>query len=62
MDHNIPEQDYKEIEKAIGSEESVVGIDAKKTHIMIIHMLQKIGKKLDVMESRIEVLEKKLNS
>lgn len=59
MNNEVPDQDYKQIEKTIGSDESVVGIDAKKTHIIIIHMLQQIQEKLDVMESRMDELEKK---
>lgn len=56
----IPESAYKEIEQAIGSEESVVGIDAKKTHIIIIHMLRQIREKLDSMEQRLDELEGRL--
>lgn len=54
----IPELNYKEIEDAIGSDESVVGIDAKKTHIIIIHMLRQLQEKLDRLEKRIDELEK----
>lgn len=54
---NIPEQTYKEIEDAIGSDESVVGIDAKKTHIMIIHQLQQIQARLDKIENRLDRVE-----
>jgi tetrahydromethanopterin S-methyltransferase subunit B len=53
----IPDKNYKEIEKAIKSDESVVGIDAKKTHIIIIHMLNEITEKLEKLEQRIERLE-----
>jgi hypothetical protein len=54
---NIPEKNYKEIEKLISSDESVVGIDAKKTHIIIIHMLQELQGKLDELENRLSKLE-----
>jgi hypothetical protein len=54
----IPESKYKEIENRISSAESVVGIDAKKTHIIIIHMLGEILEKLDKMDERITRLEK----
>ncbi|MEX0648484.1 MAG: hypothetical protein WEA56_03405 [Balneolaceae bacterium] len=57
MKNDIPEQDFKKIEEIIGSDESVVGIDAKKTHIIIIHMLQKIEDKLDQMEQRLKRME-----
>ena len=55
---NISDQEYKQIEKAIRSEESVVGIDAKKTHIIILHLLNKIEERLDNIESRLDDLDK----
>ncbi len=57
---NIPEKEYKEIEKLIGSDESVVGIDAKKTHIIIIHMLKQIQDHLDDLENRLDEIEDKI--
>jgi len=54
---DISEKEYAEIEKLIGSEESVVGIDAKKTHIIIIHMLHQLTEKVESLEKRIEELE-----
>jgi len=54
---NIPENQYKEIEKLIASDQSVVGIDAKKTHIIIIHMLQEIQEKIADLEKKMEKLE-----
>ncbi|MDZ7717414.1 MAG: hypothetical protein U5K72_01185 [Balneolaceae bacterium] len=58
---NIPENRYKEIEKLIGSEDSVVGIDAKKTHIIIIHILQQIENRLGTLESRLDEIEDQIN-
>jgi hypothetical protein len=58
MDLSIPKIELEEIESAIQSEESVVGIDAKKTHVIIIHMLHQIQQKLNDLEGRIEKLEK----
>lgn len=57
MDLSIPDKEFNEIEKLIQSEESVVGIDAKKTHIIIIHMLNQLQEKVATLESRIEELE-----
>lgn len=57
---NIPENKYKEIEELIGSDESVVGIDAKKTHIIIIHMLRQIQDQLELLEQRLDSVEKKI--
>lgn len=57
---NIPENKYKEIEELISSDESVVGIDAKKTHILIIHMLQDIQSQLENLEKRLDSVEKRI--
>ena len=54
---NIDSGKYKEIEKLIGSDESVVGIDAKKTHVLIIHLLQQILDKMEHLEDRLDDLE-----
>lgn len=56
MDNRIPEKDYAEIEKLIKSEESVVGIDAKKTHIIIIHMLRDILDRMEKIEQKLDKL------
>lgn len=57
---NIPEEDFKKIEELIGSDESVVGIDAKKTHIIIIHMLHEIQGRLNELENRLTEVEDSL--
>ena len=44
---NIPEDTYRKLEELITSEDSSVGIDAKKTHILILHKLTEIERKLD---------------
>lgn len=59
---NIPENKYKEIEELISSDESVVGIDAKKTHIVIIYMLREIQDQISDLEDRMNDVEKRLNS
>lgn len=59
---NISDSEYSEIEELISSDESVVGIDAKKTHILIIHMLQEIQDQISGLEKRLEQVEKKLDS
>jgi hypothetical protein len=50
---SIPDEIYKEIEQMIASSESVVGIDAKKTHIIIIHKLLEIEKRLARLEEKL---------
>ncbi|MEX0721157.1 MAG: hypothetical protein WD059_10845 [Balneolaceae bacterium] len=53
MKNQIPEKAYFEIEKMIASEDSVVGIDAKETHIIIIHMLLDIQERLNKIELKL---------
>ena len=48
----VPKEASEEIEKMIASAESVVGIDAKKTHIIIIHKLLEIEKRLKALEDK----------
>lgn len=50
MDLNIPEKQYREIFKQIKSEESPVGIDAGKTHVIILQKLLDIEKRLEALE------------
>jgi hypothetical protein len=60
MNTEISPEDFAQIEKTISSDESVVGIDARKTHIIIIHMLNEIMKSLNNLENRVSEIEKKL--
>jgi len=52
--------DYKEIEGLISSDKSVVGIDAKKTHVVIIHLLSELMTKVDDLTEKLEEIDKKL--
>ena len=47
-----PVRDYETIAKEISSDTSPVGIDAKKTHILILQ-------KLEAIEARLKKLEEK---
>lgn len=60
MKINISPEEFEEIESVISSDESVVGIDAKKTHIIIIHMLREVQQKLDQLEARIDSIEENI--
>ena len=51
---NIPEERYQEIVNTIFSEESPVGIDARKTHVMILYMLEQIEQRVARIEERLE--------
>ena len=50
METQIPREEYEEIERLIASDESPVGIDAKKTHILILHKLAEISERLERLE------------
>jgi len=49
----IDEKTYNEITELIHSDESPVGIDAKKTHILILHKRSQIEKRLSAIEQAI---------
>ena len=46
----ISKADYREMEELIASDDSPVGIDAKKTHIIILHKLARIEAQLEKLE------------
>ena len=50
MDPQIPREDYEAIEALIGDTSSPVVIDAKKTHIIIIHKLLELERRLERLE------------
>ena len=49
---DIDKKTYDQIAQLIHSDDSLVGIDAKKTHIYIIHKLNQIEKQLKAIENR----------
>ncbi len=50
MDPEVSTSDYRKIEELIASDDSPVGIDAKKTHVIIIHKLLRIEERLERLE------------
>ncbi len=50
MNLDVEDDKKSEIGKVISSEDSPVGIDAKKTHIIIINKLVEIEKRLEELE------------
>lgn len=50
----IPAEVQSELEELIGSEDSPVGIDAKKTHVLILYKLLEIERRLVALESRLD--------
>lgn len=51
---DVPQDRYDAIAAAIHSDTSPVGIDAKKTHIIILHMLQQIEARLARLEGQVD--------
>jgi hypothetical protein len=51
---DVPPDVFKSIEHEISSETSPVGIDAKKTHIIILHKLREIEERLRRIEARLD--------
>lgn len=52
MPHGVPDEVYDRIAETIASDDSPVGIDAKVTHILILHKLAEIEERLERLESR----------
>ena len=50
----ISKEEYERIGAEITSEESVVGIDARRTHILILHALRDIQERLTRLERRLD--------
>lgn len=53
MSPEIPAEIQTELEALISSEDSPVGIDAKKTHVLILYKLQEIERRLVDLEQRL---------
>ena len=49
----IDQTEYDAIAAEIHSDASPVGIDAKKTHILILHMLRDLQKRIAEIEKRL---------
>ena len=54
MPTDPPPEEYERLAKLISSDESPVGIDAKKTHILILHRLAAIEDRLRRIEDRLQ--------
>lgn len=55
--NNIPEEHYQQIKKEITSKDSVVGIDAVHTHILIINRLMELEAKLNTISKQLERIQ-----
>ena len=54
MSTNPTPEEYERLEKLIANDQSPVGIDAKKTHILILHRLATIEERLRQLEDRLQ--------
>lgn len=54
MPLDVPDKEFARIAAEISSDDSPVGIDAKKTHVLILHKLESIEERLSRLEERIE--------
>ncbi|WP_440998954.1 hypothetical protein [Fodinibius sp. SL11] len=52
MSLNISEKEYQEILEQIKDDDSPVGIDAGKTHVLILQKLLRIERRLEALEMR----------
>jgi len=62
MNFEIDEETYNKIAQTIHSDKSPVGIDAKKTHILILKALADLNGKVDRLEKEIATLKVNINS
>lgn len=53
MTLEVSAEDERRIESVIGSDASPVGIDAKRTHVIIIDKLERIEQRLALLESKL---------
>tara|TARA_B100000809_G_scaffold68994_1_gene66206 strand:- start:113 stop:295 length:183 start_codon:yes stop_codon:yes gene_type:complete len=58
MNFDIDEKTYNKIAQTIHSDNSPVGIDAKKTHILILKALSDLNEKVDRLENEIADLKR----
>lgn len=50
MNLDIPREEYEELRRVIASDDSPVGIDATKTHVLILKKLLDIEERLERLE------------
>ena len=53
MTLDVPPENYDRIRDLIASEDSPVGIDAERTHVIIIHLLQELQARLERLEQEV---------
>ncbi len=55
--NNVPPEMYEHIKAEITNKDSVVGIDALHTHILVLHRLIQIEAKLDALNEKLATLK-----
>lgn len=58
VDLSIPEDIRDQIEREIQSDSSPVGIDAKHTHVLILHKLTDIVRRLERLEAELKLRQR----
>ena len=53
MNFEIDKKTYEEIAREIHSDASPVGIDAKRTHILILSKLEELNKRMERIEQQL---------
>ena len=53
----IDKETYEKIAAEIHDDKSPVGIDAKKTHILILHRLEQMQEQLDRLETMVKDMQ-----
>jgi hypothetical protein len=56
-DLSVPRETYEDIARQIASADSPVGIDAEKTHVIILHLLLDLNSRLARIEERLDAAE-----
>jgi hypothetical protein len=51
---DIDPAEFEAIAGAISSDQSPVGIDARKTHVIILHLLLDLEKRMDDLEKKLD--------
>ena len=59
MNLKMEKEAYEAIAQEIHSDSSPVGIDAKKTHILILHKLEQLERRLIKIERKLKKKKKK---
>ncbi|MBL4656880.1 MAG: hypothetical protein JKX73_02685 [Flavobacteriales bacterium] len=54
MKFEVDPKTYEEIAQVIHSDSSPVGIDAKKTHIIILNKLQELTERMERIERKLQ--------